>query len=350
MKAGAEERCGIGASEENDEKPSKKERKAKERRKKALTFIEDLLTRSSLNEHNALENIYEPLAVLIDERATMRELWQKREMDHVFREIAPECRPMIVPLQFNVPEGTKQADECGMSPMDGTPSGLKQISSDLRAAGRAYQSRNKSDLPKSEEKVDANVESDDHSKGLDWDGWTKSTFCLELQEPWAGAVVEGKKPIETRAYTLPQSLIGKRIMILQSPAGEAGVSSMGNVIDLSGSSSTGAKVIGWCEFGSVKEYSSKADFEADEKLHLVNPDSGYGWKKGKTKVVYGWVVSKYGTIKDGDASKYISATRRMRSLFELRVQEAPKQGKPNGSSKKKRKGQDKNKKGKKRRY
>lgn len=148
---------------------------------------------------------------------------------------------------------------------------------------------------------------------------------------------------------MPPALIGKRIMILESPSGKAGVSSMGNVVDLSGST-TGARVIGWCEVGSVKEYTNQSDFEADEKLHLVTPDSGYGWKKDKTKVVYGWVVSDCGRIQDGeDAGMYISATRRMRSLFQLRVkeQEAPK---PNGSTKDKRKGQAKNRKRKKRRY
>ncbi|CAJ1942268.1 unnamed protein product [Cylindrotheca closterium] len=353
LKAAAEERCGVGTySDRNDDKPSRKERKAKERRKKALACIEDLLTRSSLDEHSALENIYEPLAEVINERAVMRELWQKREKDHVFRELGPECRPMDVPFQFNVPEGTKQVDEYGMSPIDGTPNGLKQISEDLRVAGRAYLPRKASDLPKPEENQDSEStkESNDHAKGLDWEGWATSNFCLELQEPWALAVVQGKKPIETRAYTLPLALIGKRIMILQSPAGKAGVSSMSDVIDISGSNSIGPRVIGWCEFGSVREYTNQEDFEADEKLHLVTPESGYGWKKDETKVVYGWVVSKYGEIKDSEDSIYISATRRMRSLFQLRARETKKDGKPNGSTKKNRNGQDKNQKKKRRRY
>ena len=187
---------------------------------------------------------------------------------------------------------------------------------------------------------------------MDWDGWAKHTFCLELQEPWAGAVVDGTKPIETRTYSLPPKLIGKRIMILQSPAGKVGVSGMGNVIDLSPSSdSPGAKIIGWCEFGSVKEYTNQADFEADEKQHLVTPESGYGWKKDKTMVVYGWVVSKYERIKDGDDKLYRSATRRLRSLFQLRINETPKPGEPNGSNKKKRKSrQIKNQERKKRRF
>ena len=47
--------------------------------------------------------------------------------------------------------------------------------------------------------------------------------------------------------------------------------------------------VGWCIFDKVIVYRYKSKFEADEKKHLVQRDSGYGWKDD-TKVVYGWVV------------------------------------------------------------
>lgn len=129
--------------------------------------------------------------------------------------------------------------------------------------------------------------------------------------------MDGAKAIETRQYALPPSLEGKKIMIIESPIGTAGVSSLGNELDFSK-----AKVIGWCRFKSVKRYETAEEFEEDESLHLVSPGSGYGWKRDTTDIVYGWVVGEYGRINStcGDSKVYTSAVRRMRSLFELRRQ------------------------------
>ena len=91
----AEGRCKVGESEQVP--TSKKERKARDRRKKALGSVDDLLQRASNDEDkNALKSIYEPLADLMAQRAEMRELWAKREKDHVFHEMAEECRPLPV--------------------------------------------------------------------------------------------------------------------------------------------------------------------------------------------------------------------------------------------------------------
>lgn len=95
---------------------------------------------------------------------------------------------------------------------------------------------------------------------------------------------------------MPPALVGRKIWIIQSPSGKAGVSSLGNEIDFSRSETT---VIGWCTFSSVKKYTTKATFDADFGRHLVAPDSGYGWKEGKTKVIYGWVVEDCGGIEKG---------------------------------------------------
>ena len=301
-------------------------RKAKERRKKALATLEDLLARnSSLEEKDASKSFYEPLAELIQQRSVMRDHWAKREKDYVFRELDEDCRPMTIPFQFNVKEGTKQTGEVGISPMNGSPLELKAIAEDLLAYGKAYQSGKRSDLPETNflEKKSEEIEEKDHAKTLKWPGWGQNQFGLELQQPWAADVVEGRKPIETRSYDLPPSLIGKRIMIIESPAGKPGVSGMGDWIDLSESSKKcGAHVIGWCVFEKVKKYTTRDGFEADEKEHLVTRDSGYGWKDGKTDVVYGWVVGQCSGFSKNEVHGFASGIRRMRSLFQLSLKDS----------------------------
>jgi hypothetical protein len=150
-----------------------------------------------------------------------------------------------------------------------------------------------------------------HSKPLDWPGWSEHTFALEMQEPWADALMSGKKTIETRTYNLPPSLIGRKICILQTPSGTAQVSSLDNEILLNSSS---VRLLGWCIFGRVKQYTSKEDFEDDEPAHLVKRSSWYGWKEGATKAIYGWVVE---SCDRSIQATYPKASRRMRSLFQL---------------------------------
>lgn len=253
----------------------------------------------------------------------MRELWGKREKDHVFHDLSPDCRPMSLPFMFGASGDQKPTEESGMSPLPGSPEELRRIATSLRLLGKAYFSGRPNDLPKThetqaqQEKGSSGDSSrkNDHSQPRNWPGWGQYSFCLELQAPWAGAVLDGSKSIETRAYDLPPGLLGKRIVIIESPTGSVGVSNMGNVIDFKSSK---AKVIGWCTFCSVKKYSNRKDFEADERAHLVSADSGYGWKDNTTNTIYGWVVGEYGQNK----SKTLDlAVRRMRSLFQIQQTE-----------------------------
>ena len=151
---------------------------------------------------------------------------------------------------------------------------------------------------------------------------------LELQDPWASAILNGTKQIETRAYDLPASLIGRRIWIMESRSGTDGVSALGNDIDMSHPGT--CQVVGWCTFTSVIQYTSKVAFDADQGRHLVSQGSGYGWKDGITEIIYGWVVGEYARVKNKDVS-FIRATRRMRSLFELTAK-TPTQGHSSGKT------------------
>lgn len=310
--------------------PPKAERKLREKQKKALVAVQGLFERSASLVDSSTEatELFGSFADLLQERAEMRELWSKREQDHVFTELSAELRPM--PLPFGFADDHESADGV-TSPLPGSPSKLKDMATMLRSFGRAFVSGQTEDLPapaplpvkrakasaQQSSRPDSNDDTAMHSKPLDWKGWKQEdcSFGLELQDPWAAAVINGRKQIETRAYDLPPALIGKRIWILESPSGTAGVSAMGDTINLADSGT--CKVIGWCRFTSVIEYKSAASFQADESRHLVSANSGYAWKEGKTKVIYGWVVGECGHVTKGIS--FSSATRRMRSLFELNV-------------------------------
>jgi hypothetical protein len=348
LRAAAEGRCGMDKAS-SDETPTRAERKERDRRKKAHAAVEELIGRTGTRVDDVEETIYGPIAELLEERAQMRELWGKREKDHVFHDLSPDCRPLSLPFLFCATGDQKPTGESGISPLPGSPEELRRIATSLRSFGKAYTSGKSSDLPKTLEtraqqqkgSADDSSRNNDHTQPLNWPGWGQHSFCLELQAPWAGAILDGSKSMETRAYDLPPGLLGKRILIIESPTGSAGVSNMGNVIDFKTSK---AKVIGWCTFCSVKKYTNRKEFEADESAHLVSADSGYGWKDNKTKAIYGWVVGEYGQ----DRSKTLdSAVRRLRSLFQIQHAEV--------DSSKKRKGRRDNinsheKKHKKRRY
>ena len=168
---------------------------------------------------------------------------------------------------------------------------------------------------------------DDHAKTPSWEGWADASVGLEMQAPFAGYILDGTKKIETRAYPLPPSLLSTpdnevKIDILESQKGQDGVSSIPNSVSLRTSNNnndTGPLLRrkGWCTFKQSIQYTSCEQFEADVDKHLVDSSSGYGWSDNRP--MYGWVVGSYGLYSQDDVSndKYITAERRMRSLFEL---------------------------------
>ena len=361
LRAAAEGKCGVGMNTEKAaDKPTKAERKARDRRKKSLASIRELVSR--INETpeedgaTAFTELYQPMAELLEERAEMRSKWEKREKDHVFHELPLDYRPMKVPFKFErtIDENNIGNEYVATSPLPNSPDKLKEIAAQLLQLGRAYRNGDAKQLPppwkKEKPKQNALAEGDstvdDHSKPLDWSGWNAcdQLFGLELQHPWAAAIIDGKKVIETRSYSLPPSLIGgTKIMIIESSSGKAGVSSLCNHVDFSTSSrkkGTGnSKVIGWCTFTSVKTYTTKQEFQAEENLHLVTPDSGYGWKDdGSTEKVYGWIVGERyrfdeSSTTDEENFLYDSGVRRFRSLFQLHKKKS-KDACPNTSNKK----------------
>ena len=65
------------------------------------------------------------------------------------------------------------------------------------------------------------------NKEIDWAVLAQSeSVGLEMQAPWAEELLSGRKTIETRTYPLPESLIDKKIWIIESKEGTAGKSSV----------------------------------------------------------------------------------------------------------------------------
>jgi hypothetical protein len=242
----------------------------------------------------------------------------------VFRELDRSQRPLPVPFEFGV--DTKSSGDCSaVSPL---PEDLLALADRVVALGRACVSGDPTYLPadclsssnhtKPTTTEDIKSAQNDHCQSLSWQGWNDRQFGLEMQSPWAGLLLQGRKTIETRAYDLPPALLGKRIEILQSKQGST-VSSLGNVVRIAEEDPAVTRA-GWCRFTHVVRYNDFALFDADQDAHWVTKESDfYPFKKGsKTNVVYGWVVGEVGLSTNETCSLPLKAiVRRYRSLFEL---------------------------------
>ncbi|KAL7479915.1 hypothetical protein ACHAW6_005632 [Cyclotella cf. meneghiniana] len=165
-------------------------------------------------------------------------------------------------------------------------------------------------------------------------------FGLEMQCPYAEHLLSGRKSIETRGYALPTPLLTKvdcdsdgcakevRIDILESKRGQDGVSAIPDrvsVLTIYDCHNDGLKIEasstpflvrkGWCTFSYSFRYTTREQFEADERKHLVTSHSGYGWNDKRP--IYGWVVGTSGVYDSDDKDCKLIAERRMRSLFEI---------------------------------
>ena len=133
--------------------------------------------------------------------------------------------------------------------------------------------------------------------------------ALEAQRPFSLLMLEGKKSIETRAYCIPDQLLGRPIAIIESAEGAAGVSALPSLV---AAGHPGLHIAGTVVFGSCFQYESYAQWEADAARHLVESDSEYRFMEGGS-AKYGWVVQEYTRAAEPQAVP--SMRRRFRSLF-----------------------------------
>ena len=98
---------------------------------------------------------------------------------------------------------------------------------------------------------------------------------INIQAPWAQAIVSGRKVIETRFYPLPEKWVGQPLVIIETPGKarhfERRVAGF-VILDKS-----------WC-------YADKASLAQDRAKHLVDPDDPlFGWKHDE-KPKWAWPI------------------------------------------------------------
>jgi hypothetical protein len=87
---------------------------------------------------------------------------------------------------------------------------------------------------------------------------------INIQAPWAQAIVSGRKVIETRFYPLPEKWVGQPLVILETPGKARHFK---------------RRVAGFVVFEKSWCYADKASFAQDRAKHLVDPDDPlFGWK------------------------------------------------------------------------
>ena len=108
---------------------------------------------------------------------------------------------------------------------------------------------------------------------------------VNIQWPWSKLILEGKKTVETRSYTLPSHYIGIDLAVIETPG------PMGSKNGISK-----AQIVGIVRFGQPFEYTSEANWIADSSRHLVPVgDPNFGWSQVKPK--WGWPIEKFQRIK-----------------------------------------------------
>jgi len=98
---------------------------------------------------------------------------------------------------------------------------------------------------------------------------------INIQSPWARAIISGHKVIETRFYPLPSKWIDHPLVIIETP-GKTGRFKR--------------RIAGLVSFGPSWCYTDRDAFARDRTKHLVDPDDPrFGWKSdGKPK--WAWPV------------------------------------------------------------
>lgn len=88
---------------------------------------------------------------------------------------------------------------------------------------------------------------------------------LNVQAPWAQAMVSGQKVIETRFYPMPMRWVVHPLVIIETPGKARNFQS---------------RIAGFVIFTRSWCYADKAAFASDRDKHLVDPDDPlFGWQQ-----------------------------------------------------------------------
>ena len=130
-------------------------------------------------------------------------------------------------------------------------------------------------------------------------------LCLEVQEPWAAALVRGTKTIETRRYALPAWARGVDVVVLETPRGAANASSLGE-----SPAAAAGTLVGVVVFGDSVRYGDEKRWREDEPFHRVAAGSPYDWDGGEK---HGWVVASARAVAPLPSPPLV---RKFRSFYE----------------------------------
>lgn len=97
---------------------------------------------------------------------------------------------------------------------------------------------------------------------------------LNIQYPVTDAIIAGTKMIETRTYPIPPRLVGKKVVMIETPGPKGKFK---------------ARLKGFIIFGQSRRYKSEEDFYLDAERHGVFPENKQ-FKWDQTKGKYGWPV------------------------------------------------------------
>lgn len=88
---------------------------------------------------------------------------------------------------------------------------------------------------------------------------------INIQAPWAQAIVSGQKAIETRFYPMPKQWVGQPLVIIETPGKARNFKS---------------RIAGFVIFERSWCYADKTAFSKDRAQHLVDPDDPlFGWQQ-----------------------------------------------------------------------
>lgn len=123
---------------------------------------------------------------------------------------------------------------------------------------------------------------------------------INIQWPWSELLINGKKTIETRSYSLPDKYYGVELAVIETPGPHGKAEA--NILK--------ARIIGTITFDRCFQYESKTHWLSDFSKHLVLPNDDL-YKFDPQKEKWGWRVKsvrKFKAYKEAPKRKGIVFT------------------------------------------
>jgi len=147
----------------------------------------------------------------------------------------------------------------------------------------------------------------------------QANFALEVQRPFSVLILNGSKNIETRAYPLPEELLGVPVLLLESAPSSSSttISQVPDIVNADVAAKLGLHLIGSVVFTSCFEYTTAEEWERDRHAHAVQIGSSFDFvSRESSGRKWGWVVDTSRTVAETTpASDMPVLKRKLRSIF-----------------------------------